>query len=259
MAITEAYPIILAVAAALAAGLVGSFALMKRMTLAGDVMSHIALPGLGLALMFKIAPPVIGGAATLLLGAVLIWQLQKSSTLTTDTTIGVVFAAALALGVLLTPGDELIDALFGNFGPISSIQFALGVIAIVGIIGFILTWKDHLILALFSPELAAATGVNISRLDLYFLIAFALTIISGLQFLGALLMGALIIVPAATGRQLTHTLPGFLIVSSVVSVIATGLGIFVISHYNIPTEHLGPVVVSVSAGLFLLSLLKKKR
>lgn len=259
MVTTETYPIILAVAAALAAGLVGSFALMKRMTLAGDVMSNIALPGLGLALMFKIAPPVIGGAATLLLGAALIWQLQKSSNLTTDTTVGVVFAAALALGVLLTPGDELIDALFGNFGQISFTQFSLGVIAIIAIIAFILKFKDQLILALFSPELAATTGVNIARLDLYFLLAFALTIISGLQFLGALLMGALIIVPAATGRQLTHTLPGFLVVSAVVSVLATGLGIIAISHYTLPTERLGPIVVSISAGLFLLSLLKKKK
>ena len=78
---------------ALAAGLVGSFALMKRMSLAGDVISHIALPGLGLALLFQINP-LIGAAAALLIGTVLIWHLQKGGTLTTDVAIGVIFTGS---------------------------------------------------------------------------------------------------------------------------------------------------------------------
>jgi len=63
---------------------------MKRMSLAGDVISHIALPGLGLALLFRINP-LIGAAATLLLGTFLIWHLQKGGTLTTDVAIGVIW------------------------------------------------------------------------------------------------------------------------------------------------------------------------
>src|SRR5437667_6345642 len=99
---------------ALAAGLVGSFALMKGMSLAGDVVSHIALPGLGLALLFGFNP-LTGAAAALFLGTILIWRLQKSSTLTTDVAIGVIFTAALAIGTVLTPSDDLIEALFGGF------------------------------------------------------------------------------------------------------------------------------------------------
>ena len=90
----EIYSIVLMLLTALAAGLVGSFALMKRMSLAGDVVSHIALPGLGLALLFHINP-LIGAAAALLLGTLLIWHLQQGSTLTTDVAIGVIFTAAL--------------------------------------------------------------------------------------------------------------------------------------------------------------------
>src|SRR5882672_12603427 len=95
MTTDQLYPITLALFTALAAGLVGSFALMKRMSLAGDVISHIALPGLGLALLFHFNP-LVGAAATLFLGTLLIWRLQQGGTLTTEVAIGVIFTAALA-------------------------------------------------------------------------------------------------------------------------------------------------------------------
>ena len=112
MSAAENYSLILMLLTALAAGLVGSFALMKRMSLAGDVVSHIALPGLGLALLVHINP-LIGAAAALFLGTILIWHLQKGGTLTTDVAIGVIFTAALAIGTLVTPSEDLIEALFG--------------------------------------------------------------------------------------------------------------------------------------------------
>src|SRR5258705_3678812 len=118
------YSIILVLLTALAAGLVGSFALMKRMSLAGDVISHIALPGLGIALLLHFNP-LIGAATTLLLGTLLIWRLQQGRTLTTDAAIGVIFTAALANGTLRTPTEELIEALFGGFQRLTLPRFLL--------------------------------------------------------------------------------------------------------------------------------------
>jgi ABC-type Mn2+/Zn2+ transport system permease subunit len=94
---------------------------------------------------------------------------------------------------------------------------------------------------------------------------FSLTVLLGLRFLGALLVGALIIIPAATGRQFTHTLTAFLTVSSVASVLAAAIG-FSIYHYC-PTLKigsaqinlaLGPAIISVATLFFLLSLLRRK-
>ena len=82
----EFFPVILALVAAVATGLMGGFALMKKMTLAGDTMSHIALPGLGVALLFQINP-TIGAAAALAIGAVLIWKIEERSDLAAETTI----------------------------------------------------------------------------------------------------------------------------------------------------------------------------
>jgi zinc transport system permease protein len=121
------------------------------------------------------------------------------------------------------------------------------------------------VLSMFSPELAAATGVNVSRLNLYYLLIFSLTVLLGLRFLGALLVGALIIIPAATGRQLTHTLTRFLIASSVASLVSVGIGFAINRFYSQLTIgsvtlnlSLGPAIISVATLLFLLSFLKRK-
>src|SRR5947208_12226165 len=129
MTAPEIYSTALILLTALAAGLVGSFALMKRMSLAGDVVSHIALPGLGLAMLFGINP-LVGAAAALFLGTILIWHLQKSATLTTDVAIGVIFTAALAIGTVLTPSDDLIEALFGGFQSLTFFWFLAGIVAV---------------------------------------------------------------------------------------------------------------------------------
>src|SRR6266516_5337460 len=160
MTLPALYSIMLMLLTALAAGLVGSFALMKRMSLAGEVISHIALPGLGLALLFQINP-LIGAAAALLIGTVLIWHLQKGGTLTTDVAIGVIFTGALAIGTLVTPSEDLIEALFGGFQSLDLIWFGLGIVSVMLIVWFTFTFMHLLILALFSPELAAATGINV--------------------------------------------------------------------------------------------------
>ena len=254
MTTTEFYWLTLALLTAGAAGIVGSFALLKKAVLAGDVMSHIALPGLGIAILFKINP-LIGGAVALLVGTLLIWQLQKKTGLSIDAMIGVIFAASLAAGVLITPSEELIEALFGGYGKMTVVEFALGSAAALFVIGFVLLKKNQLILILFSQDLAKGASINVDRQNLYFLLIFSLTILLGLRFLGALLVGALLIIPAAIGRQLTHTLSAFLATSAVASILSVGLGVLISKFYHLTP---GPIIVLVAAGIFFLSLLKKQ-
>lgn len=254
MTTTEIYSIILAVFAAGAAGLVGAFALMKRTVLAGDVMSHIALPGLGAALLFKINP-TLGAAAALLLGIFIIAHLEKKTNLSTDVAIGVIFAGSVAIGALLTPKEDLIEALFGGFGGVSFAGFVGGLMLSGLVIALLLALKDKLIVALFSPELAASLGLNLNRLNLYYLLIFGSAILLGLRFLGAILVGALIIIPAATGRHLTHNLRGFLLISALSGIISTVLGFVLALHYNL---QLGPTIIVTAAVLFVISLIKKQ-
>jgi len=104
--------------------------------------------------------------------------------------------------------------------------------------------------------LASASKVNVDRVNLWFLLLFGLAILVSLRFLGALLVGSLIIIPAATARQLTHSLNGFLILSALLAMISMMLGYVIANLYSL---ELGATVVLVAAGIFILSLLKPHR
>lgn len=110
---------------ATAAGLVGCFAVMRRMTLAADAISHVALPGVGIALALRLNP-MLGALAMLLSGAVLVWGLEAQAKIATETITGVVFSVALAIGSMTTSGEQLVEALFGGPGNLSSWELALG-------------------------------------------------------------------------------------------------------------------------------------
>jgi ABC-type Mn2+/Zn2+ transport system permease subunit len=250
---SDLYAWILTLLFAVAAGLVGSFALMKRMLLAADVISHVALPGLGVAFLLGFNP-LLGGGATLFAGTLLIWQLQKKTGLEADATIGVVFAGSVAVGAVLTPQEDLVEALFGRFESLTLPTFLAGALAVVLIIAVILRFKDQLVLSLFAPDLAAAEGVRLNRLNLYYLLIFSLTVLVGLRFMGALLAGALVIIPAATGRRLARNVTSFLFVSCLVSAVAVAAGLL-ITRLALPRFSLGPITAIVAAVFFAASLL----
>lgn len=244
----------LPVGMAAAAGLIGCFALMRRMALASDAMAHVALPGIGLAVALQVNP-VLGGLSALLAGTVLIWGLEHKARIPTEAVIGVVFSAALAVGSMLTSGEELIEALFGAGGRVGPAEAALGLAAAVAVIVFLWRARSRLVITLISPDLARTAGVQVARLDLMFLIAFAVTVALGLRHLGVLLMGSLIIIPAAAARQLATSLNGMLAIAVTVAVGATLAGV-----YAGPLVHVGagPLTIVAAASFFLLSLVKRR-
>ncbi|HUN71116.1 MAG TPA: metal ABC transporter permease [Steroidobacteraceae bacterium] len=239
---------------AAAAGLIGSFAVMRRMVLAADPMSHIALPGIGIALILHLNP-LWGALALLLLGALLIWAVERRSRIATEAVIGVTFAVALAIGSVITSGEELIDALLGAPGTLSPREAACGIVGALIVIVFVLRRRNALVVRLVSPEIAMTSSVDVARLDLYFLLAFALTIGLGLRFLGVLLMGSLIIIPAAIARRFARSLTTMLIVSVAVAVAATAAGSYVAWLTGRPS---GPFIVMAAGGLFFISLLRRR-
>ncbi len=243
----------LSIAAGAAAGLVGCFAVMRRMTLAADAISHVALPGIGLAIVLHLHP-VIGAVSMLLLAAVLVWGIQTKTRIATETVIGVMFSTALAIGSMITSGEQLIDALFGGTTRLTAFESALGVVVAMAIVAFVLRERHRLVLALVSPEIARTAGVDVVRLDLRFLLVFAMTIALGLRYLGVLLIGSLVIVPAATAKRLARTLNGMLVTSATVAILSTTVGTYASTVLH---RDAGPLVVIVAAACFFASLLRR--
>ena len=243
----------LSAAMAVAAGLVGCFAVMRRMALSADALSHVALPGIGVAMALHIHP-LAGAVAMLFFGALLVWALENRARLATETIIGVVFSAALAVGSMIASGENLIEALFGGGGALSRLEIAFGLIAATSVVSFILKEKHALVLALVSPDIARTAGVNLRRLNLLYLQMFALTIALGLRYLGVLLMGSLIIIPAATAQRLSKNLNQMLTVAVGIAVATTVGGSWLALSLHRET---GPVIVTLATGCFLLTFLRR--
>ena len=246
--------LLLAAAAAVAAGLIGCFAVMRRMALAADALSHVALPGIGIALALRVHP-LFGAVTMLFFGALLVWALDDRSRLTTETIIGVVFSAALAIGSMLASGEDLIDALFGHAGTLSWPEAVFGLAVSAAVVVFVVRRKNDLVVTLVSPDMARTAGIDIRRLDLLYLQMFALTIALGLRYLGVLLMGSLVIIPAATAKRLSNNLTQMLLMAAIVALVVTVLGTYLAVWLH---RESGSLIVTLAVGVFFLSLWRRR-
>jgi len=247
--------LLLSAVMAAAAGLVGCFAVMRRMALAADALSHVALPGIGVALALHIHP-VFGAAAMLFFGGLLVWALEERSRLATETIIGVIFSTALAVGSVITSGEDLIEALFGGASGMPSwTEIVFGFVAAAGVTLFMLRRKQALVVAMVSPDIALTVGIDVRRLNLLYIQMFALTVALGLRYLGVLLMGSLIIIPAATAKRLSRNLNQMLMLATGIAVAVTLLGsaIAISSHRST-----GPLIVMIAAAAFALTFLRRE-
>ncbi|PIR41786.1 MAG: ABC transporter [Candidatus Yanofskybacteria bacterium CG10_big_fil_rev_8_21_14_0_10_37_15] len=238
----------------LGAGYLGSFMILKRMSLVGDVISHVALPGIAIALLFKINP-FFGAFGALLLAVLGIWFLERKTEIPSETLVGIFFALSLAVGILITPEPELLEALFGDIAKITLIDVLIT--AILTMVMFFIIAKIYrgLTLSVISKELAQSAGVNVSKTSFLFLLLLALVVALGLQVTGTFLMGALVIVPAAAAKNISVNLKNYTLSASLFGALSGLIGILIASYFNF---HPGPIVVLTSGVIFIISLLFKK-
>ncbi len=235
---------------AAAAGMLGSFALLRRMALVGDALSHVALPGIALGILFNFNI-FLGALVFLILGTFGIWALEHKTKLPVDTLVGIFFTLALAVGALITPEEEILEALFGEITNITSLDFLLAVVISVAVIGILHTFSRRFILSLISSDLALSSGFKPHRLELVFLLVFACVVAVGIKLTGALLMGSLIIIPAATSRNVARSMNQYMWLSALFGVVGAVFGIATASWYGFPP---GPAFVLFSGALFFVSM-----
>ncbi len=245
-----AFQLIAAALIGAAGGMLGSFALLRRMALVGDALSHVALPGLALALLFHFSP-LIGALAFLLLGTSLIWAIEHRTRIPVDTLVGVMFVVALAVGTLLTPDLELLEALFGNIADVSLAQIAWGASLSLLIIALLLFFKSRITLSLLSTDLAQTATFRPHLLEFLFLALFALITSVGIQFAGVLLTGSLIIIPAAIARNLAGSMKTYTLLSALLGAAGTVTGVITAAAMGLAP---GPVFILLLGSLFFLSL-----
>ena len=232
----------------------GGFMVLKRMSLVGDALSHVALPGIAVALTFGINP-MLGALFALLIATVGIWYLSENSEVYPEALVGVFFTASLSIGLLLTPEPELLEALFGN---IDKIGLADGILTFFGaVIIFVVTYfiSKKLLLGIVSMDLAKAQKIKISKINLIYLLMVGLVVALGVKFLGTLLTGAMVIIPAASAKNVAKGIKDFQLLAVLFGVVSSILGILIAKSFGVPS---GPAVVLTSVVIFIGSYIFKK-
>lgn len=200
---------------ATACALVGSFLVLRRMALIGDAISHAILPGIVIGFLFGQSLSsvflLVGAAAAGLLTVWLVELLYRTRRLHEDTAIGVVFPALFALGVILISvyaKESHVDSclLAGELGWSKPRDMLMPLIAAVFNLILVTVLYNPLKLSTFDPQLAQASGFSPLLLHYLLMSAVSLTTVACFRAVGALLVVAFLIVPAATAYLLTDRL-----------------------------------------------------
>ena len=228
--------------------------ILKRMALVGDALTHIALPGMGIALLFHINP-FFGALASLSIGVLIIWFAETRTKLPVEALTGVIFAVSLAIGFLVTPEPEVLEALFGD---ISKTTLFDGVLAIVlSVFLFAVTQKIYpkVMLSAVSEDLARSQGIRVALYNLLYLFVVVGIVALGVRVVGTLLMGALVVIPAAAAKNLASSMSSYIVQSFFIGALSAALGIFAAAYFHILP---GPPVVLIAGAVFLLSAFLKR-
>jgi manganese/zinc/iron transport system permease protein len=254
-----------------AAGTVGTFALLRGRALVADAVGHAALPGVAVAALIVAAlggdprslPPLLAGAAAAgLLGVLAVQALARTKRIREDAAIAVVLSSFYAAGVAilswLQTQPQAAQAGLSKFilGQAAAMRAEDAVIAAsvaaACLLAVLLAFQG-LRAACFDPDFARMQGLRVERVDLLLLGLLVVVCVAGLQAVGLILVVALLVLPAATARLLTHRLPRMLALAAIFGGLAGAAGAWVSAlRPEVPT---GAAVVLASALAFTLALL----
>lgn len=234
---------------AVCCGLLGCFLILRRMAMVGDAISHAVLPGIVLAFLFsgtrEVWTMLLGAAALGVACTFLIEFFHKKARVSADASIGVTFTWLFALGIILitvyagqvdldqdcvlygeiayVPLDTWITASGLSLGP-RTVWMMGGVMVVVLL--FVSMFYRQLYLTSFDPAFAAAIGVSTTLWYYLLMSAVSLTTVAAFESVGAILVVALLVGPAATAYLLTDNLKTMLVLSSVFGVVASVAGYY---------------------------------
>lgn len=249
MEILSFQPFLVALVIGISSGLIGAFVILKRMALVGDALSHVALPGIALALFYHI-DPLVGVLAFVSLAALLIWHLEEKTNLSPEVLVGILFTVSLAIGILIIPDSEVLEALFGAFPFLAPFQLILFLGTAFFLILLTFLFTKRFLFSVISPELSRMYNKG-RAYDLLFFLIFTTTVALGIKLVGALLMGALTIIPASAAKNISQSMKGYLLIAAGLGGFETLAGVLLARNFSILP---GPTIILLGGVLFLISL-----
>jgi manganese/iron transport system permease protein len=237
----------------------GTYVVLRGMAFLGDAMAHAILPGIALAYILD-GSLLIGAIAAAGAVALGIGFFTRNGNLKEDTAIGILFAAALSLGVAListmqTYAVDLSHILFGNVLGVSAGDLWLTAILGAGILLTVgVLYKQFLVIS-FDPVLAATLRLPAEMLRYVMLLLLALTVVVSLQTVGVGLSSAMLVTPAATAYLLTRRLFPMMLISALIGALSSVIGLYVSFYLNIVS---GAAIVLTATSFFLIAFVWRR-
>lgn len=236
-------------------GVMGCFIILRGMALMGDAISHAVLPGVAISYMLGINF-FFGAVFFGILTAVGIGFVSQNSRIKSDSSIGIVFSAFFALGVLLIAkaqtATNLEQILFGSVLYIQTSDMVMTlIIGGVILLTVILLYKE-LLVSTFDETMAKAYGLPTKIIHYLIMILLTIATVASLQTVGVVLVVAMLVTPAATAYLLTNRFWVMLILSSIIGSFSSVIGLYISFNYNLAP---GAIIVLVATGFFLIAFI----
>ena len=243
---------------AAACGVLSGFIVWRGMAFIGDALAHAILPGIVLAIMLGMHI-LIGALVAAIISVFAIGTLTNHRGFKEDTAIGVIFAGAFALGILLmskiTSFKDLSHILFGNILGVSNFDLVLIIaVALIVILMVILFYKELLVTS-FDATHSLAIGLSPALIHYGFLIMVAATTVIATQTVGVVMVLALLVTPAATSSLLVKELPRIISLSVLFSMLSIIIGFYSSYYFDAPS---GATIVIVLTIFFLMAFFYSK-
>ena len=242
----------------IACAVLGVFLVLRRLSLIGDGLAHITFGSVALALfgglygisMVLVSLPIV------VLASLGILKLSQTARLGGDAAIGIVSSVGVASGVILSVvgtgyGADLFSYLFGSILAISTGELYVAVVLCLAVLLIVWRYYHDLVALTFNEEIAAASGVSITFLNVLLAILTAFTVVLAMRLVGIMLISSLLILPAAAALQVARSFTMTVILAMGAAVTAVVGGILVSYYLNLPS---GATIIMVAFSLFILAL-----
>ncbi|MDR0953241.1 MAG: metal ABC transporter permease [Elusimicrobiota bacterium] len=244
---------------AIVTAVLGLFLVLKRLSLIGDSLSHVALSGVALGLLTNTSP-IFVAIPVVMASSLGIFKITKHTKVYTDSALGIVSATGIAAGLIIAAlaggfNIDLFSFLFGSILTVSWAELVLAAVLTLLSLAIIYVFYNDLIAIVFDENFATTAGVNTERINTILVLISAAVVVIALRVVGIMLVSAMLIVPPVAALQLAVNFKRALILACVFSIIGVVSGIYLSFAFNLPS---GASIIIVDLFILVICALIKK-
>ena len=239
---------------------VGVYVVTRGLGFMGDALAHSVMPGM-VAAFFLGVSPFAGAVPMAIVVALGIGFLIRRTGIGEDTSIGIMFAALFAVGLVMLKiiggiSVSLEDLLLGQVLGVSRTDVLVTGGLALAVLALVIGLHKELVFSSFAPSGAAVIGLPTDKLEYLLLSMLAVVVVMALQAVGIILVISMLITPSATALLLVNNFPRAMLLSVAVGVVSAIAGMYISFYYSLPS---GPVMALVASACFILAVVWKQR